>query len=743
MGSLLIQGLTLLLAAAAPVTPALADTVDRAATVSGRITSDDGHPIVGVRVEVVEVSRSTVSGNDGRYQLVNLPSGTYSVTFNRAGFRPEVRRVSVGTVDVELDIILKPSVVEIAPIQVTASPVATTALTSPQPIGVISGEDLRLAQRASLGATLETQAGVRSLSTGSGIGKPVIRGMTSNRVLILADGQRLESQQWGDEHGPNVETGDAARIEVIRGPASVLYGSDALGGVVNVVPRALPDAIGRAPFWRGSLSAAYGANNREPDGNLSLEGASGGFGIRGSLSGRTSGDIRTPRGRLNNSGNEAVGGEVTAGYRAGWGAITATYAGRDERLEIHENPAEEPDFSGFQNVRSDRAKVSVSLPVSGSTRLEVDGGFERNKREEIEEVGSSEVELGLLARTWTGDVHLHHVLGERIGGVVGVQFLRTEFAKFGEETLVPESDVDNFGFYAFEQGEFGRWNLSAGLRFDTRTLDVADDDDLDIAARSLDWTSVTGNLGVLRHLTERTALVLNLGRGFRAPSTFDLFTNGVHEGTVRFERGDPGLGTETSYNADLAFRVQSDRVSAEIGGFLNRVNGFIYPRPTAEFDDESGFRVFDITQGDARFFGFEAALEWHLSDLVHFRSSADYTNAQNLDIDQPLPFIPPFRVSYNLRLEPEVGGLDAAYFTVGGESNARQTRTDELDFAPAGYTLFNLGGGIAVPFSGRKLNLDLSIRNLFDKSYTNFMSRYKEFALDMGRNVSLRTSIGF
>lgn len=163
-----------------------------------------------------------------------------------------MQRVTIRDTDVTLDIVMRPTVIELPEVQVTASALATTALTSPQPTGVLSTEELRSRRAASLGETIQSLPGVHNFSTGAGIGKPVIRGLSSNRVLVLADGQRLETQQWGDEHGPQVEAGEAERIEVIRGPASVLYGSDALGGVVNVITRPVPDAIGRDPFVGGS-----------------------------------------------------------------------------------------------------------------------------------------------------------------------------------------------------------------------------------------------------------------------------------------------------------------------------------------------------------------------------------------------------------------------------------------------------------------------------------------------------------
>jgi len=709
-----------------------------AGTITGRVTDSAGPPLAAVRIEVVEMNRSTVTAENGTYRLVNLPTGSYAITFTAIGYRPAVRRVTVADGDLVLDVVLVRSVVEIAPIQVTASPLATTSLTSPQPVSVLSGEDLRLGQRASLGAMLETQAGVRNFSTGSGIGKPVIRGLSSNRVLVLADGQRLENQQWGDEHGPNLETADAGRIEVIRGPASVLYGSDALGGVINVIPRPLPDASGRAGFMRSGLNIGYNSNNREPEGSLFLEGASGGFGFRASGSGRRSDDVRTPGGLLSNSANESVGGSATAGLRGGWGSLTGSFTTRSERLEIHEDPTEEPDFTGYQKIQADRAKVSLSLPVGGAARFAFDVGFERNDRQEIEDNVDNEVGLGLLARTLTGDGHLHHALSERVGGIVGVQLLRTSLEKYGEETLIPDNDVTSVGLYGFEQAEFGRWNLSFGLRFDHRALNVTADQDLGVAQGALSWNSLTGNFGALYHLGAGTALVANAGRGFRSPSAFELFANGVHEGTVRFELGNPDLRNETSFNTDLALRVQSGQVNFEAGAFYNRIGNYIYPRPTNALDAESGFRIFDVVQGNARFYGMETSLDWHPSAAVHFRGTADYTNGHNTALGQPLPFIPPLRIGYGVRLEPDLQGISEPYLSLGAESNFRQTRTDEFDLAPDGYTLLNAGVGLGLPLGGRTIGLDLSIRNLLNTEYTSFLSRYKEYALDMGRNVTFR-----
>jgi iron complex outermembrane receptor protein len=610
-------------------------------------------------------------------------------------------------------------------------------------VSVLGGSDLEGSRSPTLGETVSALPGVRSFSTGAGIGKPVIRGLSSNRVLVLADGERVESQQWGDEHGPQVEAADADRIEVIRGPASVLYGSDALGGVINIVTPPLPDAVGRKAFVDGRAVASFSTNNDQPDGTLTLEGAAEGFGFRGSLTGRSGDDVRTPAGELFNSGLWSVNGSGTVGYRGGWGAVSATYVRRDERVEIHEDPAEDPAATPFQRIGDDRLHLSGNIPV-GASHLDIDLGAGRNRRREFESEDAGEVALGLLSRTWSADIRLHHAPLGRVAGIVGLSGLRNSFRKFGEETLIPDNAYNNLGVYAFEQAELGRWHLSLGARYDYRRLVVEDDPVLGVSAQRRTYHSVTGNLGALYRVIEPVALVFNLGRGYRSPTAFDLFSNGVHEGTVRFERGDPTLSNETSVNADLAVRVQTSAVTAEAGAFANYIDGFIFPDPTGALDPESGFQIFDITQGNARLTGFEAAVEYHANAWLHFRGTGDYTRGWNRSTDTPLPFIPPFRVTYTVRLEGgDQGRLRDPYFSIGGESNARQTRLDPEDFAPPGYTLIHLGAGAVLPLGERAVALDLQLRNALDEEYAGFLSRYKTYALDPGRNFVVRMSAAF
>jgi iron complex outermembrane receptor protein len=712
--------------------------------VTGLVRDASGEPIAGVGVAVVELRRGADTGADGRFSIPSVPYGVYHISFQRLGYAPEVRHFEFGPESAPLEVRLRVSLIEDPGTQVTASPKVTTSLDSPQPVGILTEEELRTAQQPSLGATVERLPGLRNWSTGVGIGKPAIRGLRSDRVLVVADGQRLENQQWGDEHGPQVETYAVERVEVIRGPASVLYGSDALGGVVNVITRELPTAFDRSPFVTGWLTGAYGSVDARGEGGISLEGASGGVGFRGGYVGREGGDVETPDGALFNSGNESHTAGGTLGWRGAWGSAEAGYVYRQEHVEIHEDPAEDPTATPYQKIDDDLAHLRLLLPTGRDQRLEVNAAFEQNFRREYEAADAADVALGLQATTWSGSArYAHPALGE-LEGVVGAALLTQDFEKSGEETLIPNSSEWDLGVFAFEQLDRDSWHLSFGLRYDHRELDAEEDADLGVSAQTRRWDAVTGNLGMLRRLGESMAAVLNLGRGFRAPSSFDLFANGVHEGTVAYEVGDSALDVEHSFNVDVGLRLVTGATRLEVIGFWNSIQDYIYSRPTGTFDPGSGFEIYQTVQGDARLYGVEAEGDWHPERQWHVFGSADYVVGDNTSVDQPLPWVPPFRVLYGIRWEPDPFGRGVeSYVGLRGESNARQTRLDPADYGPEGYTVFQLEAGIGVPLGARRLDLDLAMRNLFDEAHQDFMSRYKTYALAPGRGLVARLTARF
>jgi iron complex outermembrane receptor protein len=450
--------------------------------------------------------------------------------------------------------------------------------------------------------------------------------------------------------------------------------------------------------------------------------------------------MRTPLGRLDNTTNRALATEGAAGWRGAWGAVTARYAGRDERIEIFDDPVASPGYTGYQRIATHRASAEATLPA-GRARLQVNGGYEQNFRREFAAGDATRPDLGLFVRNWTGFAHLHHAPIGPVTGTIGVSALASDFANRGDERLIPDSRTRTAGVYLFEQAERGRWRATAGARYDWRALATSGEPAIGVPADRRTFGAATGSLGVLYRLTEPVALTANVARGFRAPAAPDLFANGFHEGTRAFERGDPSLGVETSLNTDLGVRVNAASLTGELTTFVNRVNGYIYLRPFG-----AGGAVFDslqVVQGDARLAGVEGRVAYRPVRPLILQLSGDYVRGQNLTAAVPLTFIPPLRVLYGARLERDGrGAFSAAYLSVQGETNARQTRLDPRDVGTPAYTLVHLGGGFTHTGPRGPVTVDLLVRNALDTHYRSFLSRYKEFALGPGRAVVLRVSTG-
>ena len=630
-------------------------------------------------------------------------------------------------------------------VQVTATFAPTRVLDAPQPVSVLGGAELRRAQGAAVGDLLEQLPGVRSLSMTTGIGKPVIRGLTHNRIVTLDNGQRTETQQWGHDHSPNVETANAEQIEVIKGPASVLYGSDALGGVVNVIAPALPDARGESPFLRGRLTSAYNTNVMGPDATLRLEAARGGLGARLAATGRLTGDMRAPGGVLRNTENRTHNLDGSVGASGERGRVSLRYAQREERIEIFDDPVAVPGYTGFQLLSTGRGTFEAerSLGASG-VRLQTQLGLERNFRREYAAADATDIALGLLIRTATGFVHLHHTaLGPFSGGTVGVFAMDSRFEKRGLSTLIPNSRSRGLAVYALEHAERGRWRGTVGARWDLRDLSVEDDVALGLAAQAQSHQAVTGSAGVAYRLSPTASLVASVGRGFRAPAAPDLYANGFHEGTRAYERGNPSLGVETSLNTDLGFRVEGARLTGELSVFRNAIDDYIYLRPFGT--GGAAFDSLEVVQGNAVLRGLEARAAWRARQWLTLQGAGDLVHGTNTTVDVPLTFVPPPRVQLGARLERRRlgAGLMRPWLSVQGEYNWRQTRLDPRDVAPPGYALWQLGAGGTLLLGSRVLIVDAAVRNLFDTRFRSFMSRYKEFADGPGRAVVLRLTTEF
>ena len=710
-------------------------------TVSGRVVDQAGSPIPAA-VQLVELHRTTLAANDGGFSLPDVPNGRYTLVVRHPGYAPVVRAVVV-TGPSRLDVVLEPAPFEVEPITVTAARAPLANLSSPLPVASLGPDALRREQSVSLAHALAALPGVRVLGTGEQIGKPVIRGMSGARVLVLEDGSRLEDYSWSDEDGPSVDARLAERIEVIRGPASVLYGSDALGGVVNVVPADLPDAAGGPGFVRGRVEAYGASNNVELASAVALEGAARRVGWRVLGVGRFAGSLHTPAGELDNTGFGAFSGEAAVGIRGTRGDAqlrVSHYGGEFKLLEANAPPG--PEQGGPERKLSDDRLHLTTSRSAGSLRLEFKAQWQRHNLIEVSDEASGggppkdTTAFDLLLNTGTMDLLAHHG-GDRVRGTVGVSGIGQWNDSRGPIPLIPDARVRGAAAFLFEEVQLGRWSLLAGARADARRVTADADTGLGLSAQRRSWSALSGDVGLVFRPIERLAFAANVGRAWRSPTLFELFSNGPHLGEARWEVGDPGLKPELATDLDVSVRWAGARVQAEVAAYRNGVSRYVYIQPTAQYQVVNGdsLRVYDYRQADARLAGLEASAAAEIAPAVVVRGRFDMVRGTNRTTDQPLPLVPPARGAVGVALH---GGGRRVGLEV--EAVARQTRLDSLDIPTAGYALVHLDGGLVTAAFGRSWTLDLAVRNVANTRYRDFLSRYKEFALNPGRNITLRVA---
>ena len=552
---------------------------------------------------------------------------------------------------------------------------------------------------------------------------------------MLENGSRLEDYSWSDEDGPSVETAFVRRVELIRGPASVLYGSDALGGVINVIPEALPDAAGRPGFIRSGFTLSAASNNIEIAPGVQVEGARNKLGWRVAAIGRHAGNLHTPAGELDNTGFGAFNGEATAGWRWPSGSALAVrvvhYGGEFKLLEANAPPGE---TGGPERKAGDeRVQISGQRPW-GAWRLEAKAQLQRHSLIEIadDSTGTESEQFNLLLQTGSLDLLLHHG-----GTTFGITSVGQSNDASGREPIVPNASVLSGAAFAFEQWSpgSGRWTLLAGLRADARRLSAERNDSLGVVAQDRNAQAWSGNAGVVFTPVPGggLSLSLNVGRAWRAPTLFELFANGPHIGEARYELGDSTLQPEESRGVDLGVRWSGRHARLQLAAYHNRMSHYIYITPTAGFIDS--LRIYQYGEAEAELLGGEAVLEAEIGRGLVARSRVEAVRGTNLASHEPLPLLPPVRATVGFGWRDRI--------SVDVDAYDRPKRLNPLDIPTPGYALLHLGGGADVRLFGRAMRLDISLRNALNQRYWSFLSRYKEFAFDPGRNLIVRLSSGF
>jgi len=631
-------------------------------------------------------------------------------------------------------------------ITIIAKPQPSQALTSPQSVTVIDGRKLEQVRGQTAIDAIKDAPGVAAFTTGAGISKPVVRGLTSQRVLLVSDGVRQEFQQWGDEHAPQIDPFNVERVEVLRGPNSLLYGSDALGGVVAFSRPPLPDASKGASKLDGKVDANYFSNNQQSAGGLSLFGASGPFGYRFSVSGRDGDNYETPKAEVPNSAIKDFNGHGALGIRKDWGEFQVNYGHVDQKVEL---PEEDPIATPRQELVDDQVSLHAAVPVGGG-KIEAIGAYQKNEREEFEEENAPEAILNFITKTTSLDLKAHHAPIGPLKGTVGFSANNQDLKSDKEEQLIPSYDSRVLGGYLYEELSVDEFTFSAGVRGDTQKLDIEENAVLSVAAQTKKYNQVTGAAGAVWHAAEPLAFAVNVGRGFRSPTPFELFSNGEHEGTGRFEVGDPDLKPERSLNVDVATRYSTKRIKGEFAVFRNKISRFIFIQPTGGtfVDPDTGdtLPIFAYTQADATLTGGELSVEAMVTDWLVLNAGYDVVRGKNDQTDNDLPLIPADRFRGGVKLQcRRLGSIfERPYIAAGAKVYKEQDRVDPNETVTPGYTLWDMSAGTEIKVADSHLNLDIGVENLGDKEYFDHLSRNKTVGiLSPGRNIYVKASLPF
>lgn len=628
---------------------------------------------------------------------------------------------------------------------------------STAPISVVTGKELRGTSSTNVIDAVAKQPGMAQVTTGGGISKPIIRGLGYNRIVVMNEGVRQEGQQWGDEHGVEVDGNGVGSVEILKGPASLMYGSDAMAGVLILrsAPAPLEGEV------RANASTEYQTNNGLFAYSLNGAGNHGGFVWDARFSDKMAHAYKNKYdGYVPGSQFRERAGRLMLGLNKRWGHSQLTWTAfhltpsivegeRDEETgELEWATDHHKTYSKtlpFQQVKHYKA-VWDNLFYLPKGSLKAIVGYQQNRRQEFEE-SADDYEVFFKLHTLTYDVRY---LTQDFGGwkvAAGVNGMWQKSQNLGEEALIPEYRLFDVGGYTTVSKDWERWTLNGGVRYDRRHLKYD---------HTKNFDGVTGSVGAVWNACQSLNVRMNVARGFRAPNMSELGSDGVHEGTVRYELGSASLKPEYSWQADLGVDFSSKYVEAQVAFFANRISNYIFAKRIDRVMEE-GYRTYEYTQGDARLLGFEAGVDVHPMHRLHLGSTFSYVDARQLNEPEEtryLPFTPAPRWTAEVKYELTHRGkwLNNAYVAVGMECHLRQNhyyKADETETATPSYTLFNLSVGTDLMVCGRKVaELYVMADNLLNRSYQDHLSRLKYTDVNaatgrmgvynMGRNVVMK-----
>lgn len=756
--------------------------------------SVDRTPIVGASVRVKGATAGAITDSKGVFHLHDIAADSIELVVTSIGYSPSAVKVRVNA-DVRIEITLAPSDVKAKAVLVESDRV--DALPS-QNATVITSAELDEHRGQTFSEALTIVPGVTVMTTGPSMSKPVVHGMSGSRLVLRNNGLVQEGQQWGAEHAPEIDPFSPSRVTLIKGPAAVVYGPNAMGGVIDVEPRALPSA----PHAHGEASLNLFTNNRQGAASVLVEAGrlfDLPLAVLARASTRRAGSASTSDYVLANTGFSELSANATVGYGDKDNGVTLTLSRFATTLGIFTGshlgnasdlmqaiergrPSADADFTYvIGNPRQEISHTMLALEWHADLKhvgsLKLQYGWQQNDRSEFDAhnarivgrgaEGSEERRLDSIARldralqtpamnllltTYSGDASLEHDLAQNVHGRVGVSMLRQVNDRTGAVKLVPDYELQGGGLYAYESMVHDDWVFSAGARADVRWLQayLPTNTASETIYRERRFFSLSGVAGTTWTPSEPLTLALNLGTAWRPPQVNELYSNDVHHGVAYYEIGDSTLQSERSVGVDLTATYALVGVNIEVGVYGNLFDNYIYSLPDPLHPTitlRGTFPTYRFRQARAFIGGADLSASVSVSELLNIYTKASIVRGEELDRNLPLFLMPADRLRLGTHLHlHDVGFVHDAFVDVSVQGVAKQSRfvegEDYLE-PPAAYGTMDIDLGGSIDIWGSSSRITLSVLNLLNTRYRDYLSRYRYFADDPGRNVVLRWSVPF
>lgn len=764
---------------------------------SGTITDAATHkPLQGASITIHDVKVTTLSNQNGIFKTPVFANGKYLVEISYVGYATIIEQVDINA-ETTKNFSLTERVTEQEAVTVTGTTSATKIKNNPQAVVVVSKLDLyKTSSTNIIDALSKTVAGLSAITTGAAIAKPIIRGLGYNRMITINDGIRQEGQQWGDEHDIEIDEASVQKAEVLKGASSLMYGSDAMAGVLNI--------ISNQPIQMNTVKVnfnlGYVDNNKMYSSNVSVAGhLKNGFNWNvynstkqaADYENKFDGKVFNSRFNENNFGgyigiNKSWGfshllissfnqklGLIEGARDSATGLFTVFASTTQEHIATNDELNSRDLFVPYQNIHHFKIATDNSFNFKKG-RLTFNLAYQQNIRKEFGDVDANTTP-NLYFDLQTINYNLQYHLQEHKGWKTsfGVNGMQQTNANKAFETLIPAYHQFDIGGFVVSKKTFDKFTVSAGVRIDNRNLnttELIENGNTKFAAFRKSFANFTTSAGVSYIANENLTLKLNVAKGFRAPSVSELSSNGAHEGTNRYEYGNSNLQSEKSFQVDAGFEVSNEHISFSVNTFYNYINNYIfYNKLNAVGGGDSLINVdgkdvaaFQFNQSNALLVGFEANLDFHPHplDWLHIQNSFSYVRGKfvdNVNGSINLPFMPQPKLLSEIKADfKKVGNsFKSVYIKFEADNYLAQNNIYSLyntETTTPAYTLLNLGlGGDVVKKNKTLCSIYFSINNIADVAYQNHLSRLKYTdvnnvtnrmgVFNMGRNISLKLNI--